>query len=62
MDEEKRREYTEALNTYYKLKTAYENAYNKDKNKIIKMAGLQSRVLTIIGKAKQFTRIGNIAR
>ena len=40
MDEEKRREYTEALNTYYKLKTAYENAYNKDKNKIIKMKDL----------------------
>ena len=40
MDEEKRREYTDALNTYYKLKTAYENAYNKDKNKIIKMKDL----------------------
>jgi hypothetical protein len=40
MDEEKRREYTEALNTYYKLKTAYENAYNVDKNKIIKMKDL----------------------
>jgi hypothetical protein len=40
MDEEKRREYIEALNTYYKLKTAYENAYNKDKNKIIKIKDL----------------------
>jgi len=40
MDSEKRVEYANALNTYYKLKTAYENAYNKDKNKIIKMKGL----------------------
>lgn len=40
MDSDKRREYIDALNTYYKLKTAYENAYNKDKNKIIKMKGL----------------------
>jgi hypothetical protein len=40
MDSEKRAEYANALNTYYKLKTAYENAYNKDKNKIIKMKGL----------------------
>lgn len=40
MDEERRREYTEALNTYYKLKTAYENAYKVDKNKIIKMKDL----------------------
>ena len=40
MDEEKRREYNEALNTYYKLKTAYENAYNVDKNKIIKLKDL----------------------
>jgi len=43
MDAEKRIEYTNALNTYYKLKTAYENAYNKDKNKIIKMKGLSWR-------------------
>lgn len=40
MDAEKRSEYSSALNTYYKFKTAYENAYNKDKNKIIKMKGL----------------------
>ena len=40
MDSEKKREYNDALNTYYKLKTAYENAYNSDKNKIIKMKGL----------------------
>jgi hypothetical protein len=40
MDQEKKKEFTDALNTYYKLKDTYENSYKKDKNKIIKTKGL----------------------
>jgi len=40
MDEEHKKEFLNALNTYFKLKTSYENAYNKDKNTIIKKKGL----------------------
>jgi len=39
-EQEKKHEYNNALNTYYKLKSAYENAYNTDKNRIIKMKNL----------------------
>jgi len=37
MDMEEKKQYNDALNTYYKLKSAYENNYDKDKNAIIKM-------------------------
>jgi len=43
MDVKKKKEFTDALNTYYKLKDTYENSYKKDKNKIIKMKGLSWR-------------------
>jgi hypothetical protein len=43
MDVEKKKEFTDALNTYYKLKDTYENSYKKDKNKIIKTKGLSWR-------------------
>jgi hypothetical protein len=36
MDTEENKEFVEALNQYYILKTNYENKYNKDKMKIIK--------------------------
>lgn len=40
MDIEQKREYMDALNTYYKLKNEYQSNLDKDKKKIIKMKDL----------------------
>ena len=37
---EQRRLYLGGLNTYYKLKTSYEEAFQKETNKIINLKGL----------------------
>jgi hypothetical protein len=43
MDKKKRKEFIQAMNTYYKLKSAYENSFAKEKAEIMKRMGLSWR-------------------